>query len=222
MAGFCGNCGAPIEDGAKVCGNCGTPVVSVKSGNIDLGNQVQNSYKQVREMVKKPVNYTKYIAIGVAALVVVVLCIVAGTLISANTGYKGTFKKYFAAVNDGDEKKAASLISDSYCYVYGSNDLEDYLEAKFDNLKDEYGKYKITYKYKDVEKLKKSDLEDYKDLADRLLDGVKTDFDVDSIKAVYKVDIRYNLKGKDGSTHDNVTVFAIKENGKWKLSDSIL
>ena len=26
MARFCGNCGKPLEEGAKVCGYCGTPV----------------------------------------------------------------------------------------------------------------------------------------------------------------------------------------------------
>lgn len=26
MSKFCGNCGAKLEDDARVCGNCGTPL----------------------------------------------------------------------------------------------------------------------------------------------------------------------------------------------------
>ena len=29
MAGFCGNCGAKLDEGQKVCGQCGTPVEGV-------------------------------------------------------------------------------------------------------------------------------------------------------------------------------------------------
>lgn len=222
MAGFCGNCGAPVEDGANVCGNCGTPIARVKNVNVNVGNQVYQNYKQVKAMAKKPADLKKYIPIAAAVLATVVIFIVAGAIISANTGYKKTVKEYFKALNESDEKEAASLISESYTELIGYDNVEEQLENSLDELEDEYGKYKITYKYKDVKKLGKSELKDYKESLDILLDGVKTDYEVDDIKAAYSVEIRYDVKGKEGKKHDNVYFVVIKENGKWKVSDSIL
>lgn len=47
MARFCGNCGAQLDDDAKVCGQCGTPI----DGNVP-GLKIVDPEKK-KKMMKK-------------------------------------------------------------------------------------------------------------------------------------------------------------------------
>lgn len=68
MAKFCGNCGAKLDDNARVCGHCGTPVAGAPT-NITA----THAHGQVVQ--KEQNNIAKRVILLVIAIIVIVLVV---------------------------------------------------------------------------------------------------------------------------------------------------
>lgn len=208
MSKFCGNCGAKMEDDARVCGRCGTPVDG-------KGVKISGLRYQDPEKKKKIVKGVKIVAI----LAVVAIVIAAGLNIASNfIGNKGLVRKVMAACKDYDIDKLVSLSSDVYYY----DDNEDYTEQYFENGVGVYlddfelsvgHSYKFSYKVEEI-----YNLSDRK--KDELLETLEysyPEFDIDSIKKVAVADVTVTAKQDGKSKSRNLKITMTKEGKKWKL-----
>ena len=119
MAKFCGHCGAPMDDDARVCGQCGVPI----DGNLNQGNSggtVQGGGKGK----SKP-----WIKIVIALVVVACIAGIAVKVVSNYTGRRGFIRKVLKAYVDYDIDGLMDLASDVYFYKEGA---EQYGEMYFE------------------------------------------------------------------------------------------
>ena len=117
MARFCGNCGAQIDENAKVCGQCGTPVEdSTKMPPVKV---VDSEKKKKNKKIFKAM---------IALALVAVVAVTAINVVSKFTGYNGLLRKVMTAYEGYDIDTLVSLSSD--IYYYGE---EDYVESYFEN-----------------------------------------------------------------------------------------
>ena len=205
MARFCGNCGAQLDDDAKVCGQCGTPI----DGNA-LGLKIVDPEKK-KKMMKK--------VKGVIALaIVVVIAVVVVKIISGFTGTNGLVRKIMVAYEKYDIDTIVSLSSDMYYY----NDYEDYVDEYFeyavgsniDSFESSVGhSYKMSYEVDEI-----YDLSQRKQ--DEMLKSIEQaypDFDVDIISKIAVADVTVTAKQGSKSVSRTVKITMSKEGNTWKL-----
>ncbi len=205
MARFCGNCGAQLDDDAKVCGQCGTPI----DGNA-LGLKIVDPEKK-KKMMKK--------VKGVIALaIVVVIAVVVVKIISGFTGTNGLVRKIMVAYEKYDIDTIVSLSSDMYYY----NDYEDYVDEYFeyavgsniDSFESSVGhSYKMSYEVDEI-----YDLSQRKQ--DEMLKSIEyayPDFDVDIISKIAVADVTVTAKQGSKSVSRTVKITMSKEGNTWKL-----
>ena len=205
MARFCGNCGAQLDDDAKVCGQCGTPI----DGNA-LGLKIVDPEKK-KKMMKK--------VKGVIALaIVVVIAVVVVKIISGFTGTNGLVRKIMVAYEKYDIDTIVSLSSDMYHY----NDYEDYVDEYFeyavgsniDSFESSVGhSYKMSYEVDEI-----YDLSQRKQ--DEMLKSIEyayPDFDVDIISKIAVADVTVTAKQGSKSVSRTVKITMSKEGNTWKL-----
>lgn len=206
MAKFCGNCGAQLDDNAKVCGQCGTPV-----GTLSAIPSVKIVDPEKQKKTKK----TLKLICGLIAILVV--AIVAINIVSNFTGCKGLLRKVMNAYENYDIDKIVSLSSDMY--YYGEEDwVEYYFEYSLGEDMDYFEAYvghdyKLRYDVQDIYTLPERKLRS-------ILDTVETsfpDYDVSSISQVKIADVEVTAKKGAASTSIAVQVTMAKENGSWKL-----
>lgn len=205
MARFCGNCGAQLDDDAKVCGQCGTPI----DGNVP-GLKIVDPEKK-KKMMKK--------VKGVIALaIVVVIAVVVVKIISGFTGTNGLVRKIMVAYGKYDIDTIVSLSSDTYYY----NDYEDYVDEYFeyavgnniDSFESSVGhSYKMSYEVDEI-----YDLSQRKQ--DEILKSIEyayPDFDVDIISKIAVADVTVTAKQGSKSVSRTVKITMSKEGNTWKL-----
>lgn len=212
MARFCGNCGAEVEEDAKVCGNCGVPLDGESAPDIDTGEQKLNL---------RSIDFKKYIPVAVGVIIAVVVLFVVVNVVKNNTGYRATLNRAFDSVAKGDVNgvinEMSSYVEDVYDDGYG--DIEDVYEKRIDDildhLEDEVGANpKISYEVKKASKLSDRKLEKLKEEMENMDDN----YDGDDIKSAYNIDIKLNVKGPDDDYHENVNdIIVLKEAGAWKI-----
>lgn len=213
MAKFCGNCGAQSEDNAVVCGNCGAPFEAVAA------TPAANPMDKVTGALKNN-NIVKYVVMGVAAILVVVLLFVGIGAISG--GPEKTAKKYLKYVLTEKFDKVEKLYPDFVLEEYDDRDFDvaDGAEEMFDELDegfdDELGDYKTSVEILDVDIYDK-DNDYYNDFIDALEDADFED-EAEKVKAIAKVS--YEITAKDGKEYTtyNDTLTLIKYKGSWKLA----
>ncbi len=200
---FCSNCGKVIPDGA-VC---------------DCQMQADNN-----PSAPKGSNKRQLIVIGISVIaLIVVLCLIISSL---GGGYKepvndlvkgfnkNKSSKIFSAVLPDDAvkelKEAAEDDDEDWKDVL--EDADDSLEESKEDLEDELGKnVKLSVKFLDKKKVKKSDFEEIEELYD-------DDFDAE-VKKAYKVKIEMKLKGKDDEKKNKGWIYVVKLKGDgWKLA----
>lgn len=208
MSKFCGNCGAELDESARVCGQCGMPL-NGEAVRMPNAPKVVDPEKQKKTRRK--------IKLVLGLLAVIVVAIIAINVISSHTGYRGTLRKVMNAYEDYDIDTLVSLSSDVYYYGY-----EDYVEYYFeyqvgedhDSFEASVGhSYKISY-----------EVEEYYTLSERkeekLLDGLESaypDFDIDTIEKIIVADVEVTAKQGKRSTEREVTITLTKEADGWKL-----
>lgn len=206
MARFCGNCGAQIDENAKVCGQCGTPVED--STKIPPVKIIDPEKKKKNKKIFK---------IVIALALVVAVAVTAINVISKFTGYNGLLRKVMTAYEGYDIDTLVSLSSD--IYYYGE---EDYVESYFENsvgsaldsFETSVGhSYQFSYEVNETYTMSERKTKD-------VLDGIEytyPDFDVSIIEEMVVSDITVTAKQGSKSVERDLNITMSKENGTWKL-----
>lgn len=208
MAGFCGNCGAQLDNDARVCGQCGIPI-DWRQGKVH-GFKVVNLQKRKKLMKKMKI---------LIALVVVIIIAAAGVKIVRNfTGTNGLIRKVMTAYEKYDIDTIVSLSSDMYYYNDYENYVEEYFESavgkNIDNFEVSVGhSYKMSYKVEEI-----YDLSQRKQ--DKILESIEStypDFDVDIINKIVVANVKVTAKQGSKSANKTVKITMSKEGKKWKI-----
>lgn len=206
MARFCGNCGAQIDENAKVCGQCGTPVED--STKIPLVKIIDPEKKKKNKKIFK---------IVIALALVVAVAVTAINVVSKFTGYNGLLRKVMTAYEGYDIDTLVSLSSD--IYYYGE---EDYVESYFENsvgsaldsFETSVGhSYQFSYEVNETYTMSERKTKE-------VLDGIEytyPDFDVSIIEEMVVSDITVTAKQGSKSVERDLNITMSKENGTWKL-----
>lgn len=206
MARFCGNCGAQIDENAKVCGQCGTPVED--STKIPPVKIIDPEKKKKNKKIFK---------IVIALALVVAVAVTAINVVSKFTGYNGLLRKVMTAYEGYDIDTLVSLSSD--IYYYGE---EDYVESYFENsvgsaldsFETSVGhSYQFSYEVNETYTMSERKTKE-------VLDGIEytyPDFDVSIIEEMVVSDITVTAKQGSKSVERDLNITMSKENGTWKL-----
>lgn len=206
MARFCGNCGARLDDDAKVCGRCGTPI---EGGARTHLVKIITPEKQRRRK--------KRIRIAIGLLLMVTVLAAAITVVPQFTGYNGLIRKIMYAYTEYDVDMLVSLSSDIY-YYGNANYVESYLKnavnSTLDYIETSVGHdYRMTYKINETYNMSK------RNMAETLDDIAYSypDFDVSEIQEIVVANVTLSAtKGAEEAERElNITMS--KEAGKWKL-----
>jgi len=215
MSKFCGNCGAQLDDSAKVCGFCGAPLENAGSpaqkipGLDNLNNMSP----------EKKANVKKYGIIGGIAAAAIIVLIIVISIIAGATGPDAAAEKLSkAALVDFNAKKVIEYLPE---YAFEDEDKDDaeeefqeILDEAKEELEDEFDDYKVTIETKKSKEItKKSDKNDIFDSIELFYD----DFEEDDVKKVYEVKIKITLEADDEKESDTVTLTMGKVNGDWVI-----
>jgi len=228
MSKFCVNCGTQLPEGTNACPNCGNgaepqKVEKEKKAGNGFFAKVKAAFKKGNDAVAAKLKTfgipmkAVYIALAVVLVLVVVLSIF-------GNAYKAPIKAYIDVQFKGKADKIERLIPKQLIDEMEDegmelDDLIEYYEKSWEKqeeaLEEKYGKYKVTYKITDKEKV---DSDDLKDIRDELNEeyGLKKK----SIKAAYELDIEIKIKGSDDDDEIKLkNVYSINIDGKWYLFD---
>ncbi len=206
MAGFCGNCGAKLEEGQKVCGQCGTPVEgAMKSPVIKIDNPE-----------KKKKNKKRF-KVVTAIIAVILIGIIAVNVILKFTGYNGLLRKVMKAYEAYDIETLVSLSSNIY-YYGGENYGEDYFENQvgetLESFENSVGhNYKISYEINETYKMSNRSINETLDQ----IEYKYSNFDISTIEEIVVCDLNVTAKQDSKSQNKALSIFMSKEEGKWKL-----
>lgn len=214
MSKFCGNCGAQLEDEARVCGYCGTVLNSTPFNNGDVKNVpgiVSESDKEKTEKLKK------HLKLGGVIAVLVIVLIIAVKVISSYTGYNGLVNKIMKAYKNYDIASVVAVSSEYYdCFPDGVD--ESYFTREIGNTLDDFEervghKYKISYEITDSYQMSERKFEE-------LLEDISwytDDYDESIIDKVMIVEVKITAKEGNESLLKTLDLTLIKERGSWKV-----
>ena len=216
MSKYCGNCGAKMDDDARVCGNCGTPFAEMEIHSDSPKIKIPKPSKMTPERknkVKKGI-----IAIGVIAILVIV-AIVTINIISDNTGYKGTLKKAINAFADYDMETLMSVTSDiEYMNIDMEDSLSKEVSQKLDSYESAVGRdIKISYKIMDSYKLSDRKFSEFTQYVEN-----NYKYDCSDISQIIKVDLQLEVKGNQKTKTDSISLYLINERNKWYVFDGYI
>lgn len=230
MSKFCGNCGAQLDDNAVVCGYCGTALSAdaapaTAPGAPNTQAPKASALAGIASKLPGGDNKQNIVKIGVAAVAVIIVLALFIGIIPNFTGYKGTIRKAFNAIEENDPEKFVKLLSSTKLEQTddaSEEDIEEMKEAQielygeiFDSFLEEAekelgGDLKISY---EIIKNEKYD----KDKREKFFEEHFDDYDTDDIKAVREMKLKVTYKGDDKKKSTYVEFYVIKENGKWRL-----
>lgn len=213
MSKFCGNCGAQLDDSAKVCGYCGVALSNeqVNTNATPIPGIVSEADKEKAAKTKK------FIKLGAIAIVAIIVLSVGFNIISSFTGYKGVVRKVVNAFEDYDMNTLCSYASSLSYYgddiEYSEEVFEERVSSKLDYYEEELGHgLKISFEIIDSYKL---DDRNRDDLLDELEDSGAYVGKIDTIRMV---EMQLTIKGsRSTSTYTTDDLMLVKENGKWKV-----
>jgi hypothetical protein len=237
MAKFCGNCGTAQPDNARVCGNCGTPFAApmqnpgARPAPRPVANNNVDPAKKANLM-----KWGKLAAMALAAIVVIGLLI---GIISGAGNPKSAAKKYINALNKGNERKVAAMMTD----LATKDASKDVAEELVEDWEDEFEDCKITkIEIEDVEKVDKDEVKEmreglkdtFKEIKDAIKDdeidkddvedmGINLKYNWRKIKGCAEVTVEITYKDEDGDKQkEEIMVYLIKEGGSWKILEESL
>ena len=204
MARFCGHCGSPLDDDAKVCGQCGTPV---DGADIDSIEKVRKKSK-VKKRIKILIGIVLIIAIAISAI----------RIITSFTGPQGTIRKAMKAYKKYDLDELIELSSDMY--YYGSYDkyVDDYFSQAIGESLDRFDEsighnYKISYEITDTYKVS----ERKKDEMLKNIEFSFPNFDVETIQEIIVSEVKVKASRGSKSLSDTLKITLSKEGDSWKV-----
>lgn len=216
MAKFCGNCGAHVEDTARVCNQCGAPL----SSSAPKNSQPAAVSPAVRAKQKKMLSA----ALGIAGVVIAAVLIL--LVLSQFTGYKGLLRKVMNAYENYEIETLVSASSNIYSQssedelsmLLGSmmseqlaSSYESLVGSHLDYFESEVGhNYKLSYEANEIYTMSKRNLEDF-------LDDLDDYMDVSSIKKIVVADLVVTATQGKKSEDLELEVIMSKEDGSWRL-----
>lgn len=208
MTRFCGNCGAQLDEDARVCGQCGTPIDGNK-GNIP-------GLKVIDPAKKK--NLMKKIKTVVALLVVAVLVVVGTKVTLSFIGTNGLVRKVMEAYEDYDIDALVALSSDMYYYSDYENYVDEYFEdsvgSNIDKFESSVGhSYKMSYEIEEIYDLSQRKQDEML----KKIEYLYPEFDVDMISKIAVANVKITVKQGSKSVNRNVIITMSKEGKSWKL-----
>ena len=214
MSKFCGNCGAQIDDTAKVCGHCGFAQTEESNVAVPGVGDVVGKAKEIAGSDK----VKKLIPIAGIAVVAVVVIVILASVIGSSTGYKGVVKKFVNAVEKEDAAKIMSLLSDDEFEDedFDEGDYEDAIADQIDAFLDYWddkvgGDPKFSFEITDAD-----------ELSDRKIDDLNEEFeeaDIDiEVKKAVEVEVELTVKGDKKEKDEEYEFYLIKQKeGGWKI-----
>ena len=153
-----------------------------------------------------------FIGAGALAAIIIIIAVIAG--ISGNA-FKKPIKSYAEGIAENDGKIVVEGYYEDYVEDW-EDSLEERIEIIADYLEDECGKgYKIKIEYKDKEKYKKDDIEDF---VDDLEDDHSIEYDADDFSKLYEVEVEMVAEGDDDEIDvGDGTFFVAKVDGEWVI-----
>lgn len=237
MSKLCKKCNASVANAAKTCPKCGASFVEedlidasapltaenvTGMSNVDTKAQIKGGVDKVKgaandfvEKVKSDEKTRNSIIIVVAAVVLLIvlkLVLFPSPMSVVKTYCKGMknfdAKKIVSTMNK-DMVKAAEEDLEEYS---DSDDLEEYLDDMFEELKDNDYKIKSYEIDSDYDKYDKDDLED---LADAIEDnyGIKAS----KIKAARKYTVKMKVRSDDKTETQKQKIVVVKIGMKWYI-----
>ena len=217
MSKYCGNCGAKMDDDARVCGYCGTRFEDMEIQHIETPKiKIPKQSKMTPEKKKK---IKKSIIAVEIAIVLVVVAIVAINIVSDNTGYKGTLKKAINAFADYDMETLMSVTSE---IEYMNIDMEDSISKEVSRKLDDYESAvgrDLEISYKIIDSYKLSDRK-FSEFTQYVENNYK--YDCSDISQIMKVDLQLEIKGTQKTKTENVSLYLINERNKWYVFDGYI
>lgn len=232
MAKFCGNCGAPLDPGARACGRCGAFVEAPPASDM----QPDLSPKPVQP--KKQSNQKTLQIVLLAVLAVVVIAVLVSVIRYNSPG--AVAARYFKATISDSARAARMTAYDAKAlalYWY-DGDEDDFFETQSlwldedisswrsyykatdasakEYLTDEYGKYKITVEVKKVKAISAKKLRsDYEYAIDELEE--QAGFNADKLKSAKCVTLRVTIKGEDDTERSTCDIILVRSGLSWKV-----
>lgn len=215
MAKFCGNCGAKQEDDARVCGQCGTPFEGVPAAP-SVPAQAPDIKIVDPEKTKKMMKTVKLAAVGVVALIVVIVGLNIGL---SFVGKKGLVRTVMKAYDKYDIDTLVDHASDMYYYAASETFVDTYFENaigyNIDNFELSVGhNYKLSYEIDEIYEMsdRKQD-EEFKNIVRSY-----PDFDAEaSISKIAVASVKLTAKQGSKSVTRSVEITMSKESGEWKI-----
>lgn len=201
MPRFCGNCGAKLEENAKVCGYCGTPV-----------NPVEKKIAGVEYGKKK--GHAKLVMVMIVLLILIVFGF---NVILSYTGCKGLIRQVMKAYKEYDIDTLVEISSGMY--ADGMEDIAAYyfeytVGDDLDTYEDAVGhKYKLSYEINEIYTMSERRLSE-------LLNNISEKypaFDVNTIQKVKVAELTVTAKEGSRSSEYALQLIMSKEEGSWKL-----
>ena len=204
MARFCGHCGSPLDDDAKVCGHCGTPVDGIDIDSLER----MRSKSKVKKRIKIVIGIVLVIAIAITAI----------RIITSFTGPQGTIRKVMKAYEKYNLDELIELSSDMY--YYGSYDkyADDYFSQAIGESLDRFDEsighnYKIAYEITDTYKVSERK-------KDEMLKNIQLsfpNFDVETIQEIIVSEVKVKASRGSKSLSDTLKITLSKEGDSWKV-----
>ncbi len=203
MAKYCGNCGAKMDDDARVCGTCGTPLGGTSGFKVNDPEKTKKLKKRIKLL-----------------LILVIIGVVAfnGVKIGLNfIGNKGFTHKVMKAYEAYDIDGLVNMSSD--VYFYGDEEAaESYFEYSVGYDIDDYEEsvghnYKLSYKINEIYDLSERRQEELFDS----LEYTYPDFDVTMIDKISVARVDITVKQGDKSIERSISITMTKEGKEWRL-----
>lgn len=207
MSKYCGNCGALLEDDAKVCGYCGYVLESTNAPEVDFQPADPEKLARNKKKIKRVITLA----------IIAVAAIIAFNVISSFVGKKGFVRKVMSACEKYNVDSLISMSSGVYADCDDSV-VQSYFETHaggyIDTIEENVGhNYKLSYKINEIY-----------DLSDRKESTLMTSigyaypkFDTSEIKKIAIADVSLTAKQGSKKTKINVKITMTKEGNSWKL-----
>lgn len=190
MSKFCSKCGSEIIEGNKFCKQCGAAVESPM--------ETDNRAVVVR---KKQLDKKSIIKLGAAVVVIVLLISLLANAFGV-PAYEKPLRNQVAAINQNNVKKYFKTFTDVQREELEDDDLEEYYEEDFKEIK------KMSYKVVGTSTMSGSLLEDLWDLTESYLTTGVEEVMILNTEITYET-----IDGEKGTVDIDFDVVKIK--GKW-------
>lgn len=211
MTKYCGNCGAQMNENARVCGVCGTPFPVAGMTNVPSSKP---------DVTTSRMKLKKVLIIVVAFLVLIVAGVIGFKVVKDHSGYNPIVKTIIKAYKEDSVEGLLDCKSDAYEDNQAPRELftenMDYMISSFENTIGH--EYRISYKVVEEYELSQRKLDE---LIDEL-ESYNQRYDGDRVESAAVVEIRITAKHRRKSHSEKVVATMIKEDESWKLLSLML